>query len=171
MANMINIPYLLKILDTKKLSELVANIDLPPLDINLLVWDAEKAGQIETDVDNDKITALTEPEKTFNSDLANKLLRTMQHYEAQEVNITRGRLNSAIKDPTTGAGYPYHEYLMALHYLIDSGQIEQEVVSVPEIKDKRPFHKFVFLQFPDNPNEDWNRNEVNKWIASFNKKK
>jgi hypothetical protein len=165
-----NIPYLLKILDTDKLSELVANIDLPPLDMNLAIWDAEKAKQIEIDLEKDKVTAIAEPEITFDSDLANKLLRTMQHYESQEVNITRGRLNNAIKDPVTGKGYPYHEYLMALHYLIDSGQIEQAVVSVPKAH-KRPYHKFVFLQFPDNPNEDWNRGEVNKWIANFAKKK
>jgi hypothetical protein len=164
-----NIPYLLKILDTNKLSELVANIDLPPIDINLAIWDAVKAGQIEIDEKKDRVTALIKHELTFDSDLASKLLRVMQHYEAKEVNITRGRLNSSIKDPSTSKGYPYHEYLMALHYLIDSGQIEQEVVSVPGTK-KRPYHKFVFLQFADNPNEDWNRNEVNKWIANFNKK-
>lgn len=167
---MINIPYLLKILDTKKLSELVANIDLPPLDINLLIWDAEKDGQIKLDVDKDQVTAIAEPEITFDSDLASKLLRTMQHYETQELNITRGRLNSVIKDPASGKGYAWHEYLMALHYLIDSDQIEQETVEVPK-KGDRPLHKFVFLQFPENPNDDWNRNEVNKWVANFAKKK
>lgn len=165
-----NIPYLLKILKTNKISELVANIDLPPLDMNLLIWDAEKAGQITVDLKKDRVEALTEPEITFDSDLANKLLRTMQHYEAQEVNITRGRLNGAIKDPETGKGYAWHDYLMALQYLLDSGQITEEVISVPKAGE-RPYHKFVFLQFPDNANEDWNRNEVNKWIANFAKKK
>lgn len=146
------------------------NIDLAPLDINLLLGDAEEAGQIEVDRTKDKIKALTEPEITFNADLANKLLRTMQQYEKRELNITRGRLNSLIKDPVTGTGYGYHEYLMALHYLIDSGQIQEEVVDVPKA-GKRPAHKFVFLQFPDNPNEDWNRGVVNKWIANWHKSK
>lgn len=165
-----NIPYLLKILDTNKLSELVANIDLPPLDINLAIADAEKAGQVEVNRYKDRIKALSEPEVTFDADLASKLLRTMQHYEARETNITRGRLNSLIKDPVTGRGYGYHEYIMALHYLIDSGQIQQEVVSVPKEKD-RPYHKLVFLQFADNPNEDWNRDVVNKWVANWRKQK
>lgn len=168
---MVNIPYLLKILDTHKLSVLVENIDLTPLDIFLIISDAEKAGQIELDREKDKIKALIEPEITFDSDLASKLLRAMQQYESQELNITRGKLNGMIKDQATGQGYGYHEYLMALHYLIDSKQIIEEVVSVPEIKNKRPFHKFVFLCFPDNPNEDWNRGEVNKFIASWAKKK
>lgn len=165
-----NIPYLLKILNTNKLSELVANIELPPLDMNLAIWDAEKAGEIEVDADKDKIKALKDPEITFDSDLASKLLRTMQQYESQEINITRGRLNSLIKDPVTNKGYPYHEYLMALHYLIESGQIVQQEIAVPKT-GKRPYHKFVFLCFPDNPNEEWNAREVNKWIANFAKQK
>lgn len=169
MANM-NIPYLLKILKTNKLSDLVANIDLPFLDLNLAIWDAVKAGQVEVNEEKDRITALTEPEITFDSDLASKLLRTMQHYQDKEVNITRGRLTNLVKNAGSDFNYPYHDYLMALQYLLDSGQIEEDVVSVPKL-DKRPYHKFVFLQFPDNPNEDWNRNEVNKWIANFNKKK
>lgn len=165
-----NIPYLLKILKTNKLSELIANIDLPPLDLNLLIWDAEKAGEIEIDLDKDRITALKDPEITFDSDLASKLLRTMQHYESKETNITRGRLNGGIKDPASERGYPWHDYLMALQYLIDSGQIEEAEISVPKNGD-RPYHKFVFLQFPDNPNEEWNSREVNKWIDMMAKKK
>lgn len=164
-----NVPYLLKILKTNKLSELVANIDLAPIDLNLAIWDAERAEQVEVNADKDSIKSLVEPEITFDSDLASKLLRVMQQYERQEINVTRGRLNSMMKDPGTNIGYPYHEYLMALHYLIDSGQIEEEVVAVPK-SGERPYHKFVFLQFPDNPNEEWNSGEVNKWIANFNKK-
>jgi hypothetical protein len=165
-----NVVYLLKILETDKLSELVANIDLPPLDINLAIWDAVKAGQVVVDEKKDKITALVEPEITFDSDLANKLMRTIQHYWSKEINVTRGRLNAVIKDPMTGKGYGWHEYLMALHYLIDSEQIKEFEVSVPKNGD-RPYHKFVFLGSSDNENEDWNTREVNKWIANFNSKK
>lgn len=165
-----NLPYLIKILKTEKVSELVANIDLPPLDINLAIWDAEKAGQIEIDLEKDKITALTVPEITFNSDLANKLYRTIQHYAEKEINVTRGRLNNVIKDPNSEKGYAYHEYLMALQYLIDSNQVIEFVESVPQV-GKRPYHQFVFLGLPDNPNEEWNKREVNKWIENWNKKK
>ncbi len=165
-----NVPYLLKILGTKKISELVENIDLPPLDINLLLDDAVAEGQIEVNREKDKIKALKDPEISFDADLANKLLRTMQNYEKQEKNITRGKLNSLVKDPATGVGYGWHDYLTSLQYLIDSGQVEEVVVGVPAVGD-RPYHKFVFLCFPDNPNEDWNRAVVNKWVDSFAKKK
>lgn len=161
-----NIPYLLKILKTNKIQELVANIDLPPIDINLAIWDSIKAGQIEVDEKKGTITALTDPEVTFDSDLASKLLRVIQHYASQEINVTRGTLNGVIKDPQTDRGYPWHEYLMALNYLIDSGQILEEEVSVPKTKN-RPYHKFIFLCLPDNDNEEWNAREVNKWIANF----
>ena len=171
-----NLPYLLKILETDKISELVENIDLPPLDINLAIDDNIAAGWVEADRDTGFIKSLKDPEISFDSDLANKLLRTMQHYEKKDMNITRGRLNSLVKDPASGAGYPWHEYLMALQYLIDSDQILEEVVEVPEEegsrkKHKRPYHKFVFLQFPDNPNDDWNKKVINNWIATWNKKK
>lgn len=165
-----NIPYLLKILDTNKIQELVSNIDLPPIDINLAIWDSVKNGEIEIDEKKAIIRVLKEPEVTFDSDLANKLLRVIQHYATQEINVTRGTLNGVIKDPQTDRGYPWHEYLMALNYLIESGQIIEEEVSVPKTKT-RPYHKFVFLCLPDNDNQEWNAREVNKWIANFAKNK
>lgn len=161
-----NIPYLLKILNTTKLSELVANIDLPPLDMNLAIWDSIKAGEIEVDENNDKIRALVEPEVSFEPELASKILRLIQHYASKEINVTRGTLNSAIKDPATGNGYAWHEYIAALQYLIDTGQVIEQQISVPKTKS-RPYHKFVFLCLEDNPNEEWNAREVNKWIANF----
>lgn len=161
-----NIPYLLKILKTNKLSELVANIDLPPIDLNLAIWDSIAAGQIEVDDTKDKVRALVEPEVSFDSELASKLLRVIQHYASKEINVTRGTLNGVIKDPATGNGYAWHEYIMALQYLIESGQVIEEQVEVPKTKE-RPYHKFVFLCLEDNPNEDWNRREVNKWVANF----
>lgn len=165
-----NIPYLLKILDTNKISELVANIDLPPIDINLAIWDATKSGQIEINEEKGTIRALVEPEVSFDSDLASKLLRVIQHYASKEINVTRGTLNAVIKDPNTGNGYAWHEYIMALQYLVESGQVLEQEVSVPKTKN-RPYHKFVFLCLEDNNNEEWNAREVNKWIANFESSK
>lgn len=163
---MVNILYLLRILKTNKISELVANIDAPPIDINLAIWDAVKNGQIELDEKKDKVRPLKPAEASFDSDLANKLLRVIQHYASKEINVTRGTLNGVIKDPSTGNGYPWHEYIMALQYLIDSKQVLEMEVSVPKTKG-RPYHKFVFLCLPDNDNEEWNARETNKWLANF----
>ena len=148
---------------------MVANIDAPFLDINLAIWDAVKNGDVEVDEEKDRITPLKDAEVTFDADLANKLLRTMQHYAARETNITRGRLNTLVKNTGTEFNHLWHDYIMALQYLIDSGQIEEQVISVPKTKS-RPYHKFVFLCFKDNPNEEWNSREVNNWIANWEKK-
>lgn len=165
-----NILYLLKILNTTKLSELVTNIDASFLDMNLAIWEAERDGLVEVNEPKDRITPLKPHEVSFDSDLASKLLRVIQHYASKEINITRGRLTNLVKNVGSEFNHPYHDYLMALQYLIDSKQVTEEIVSVPEV-GKRPYHKFVFLQLPENPNEDWNRREVNKWIENWNKKK
>lgn len=181
-----NIPYLLKILETDKISELVANIEATPLDIDLALEDAQASEQIKVDKENDKITVLKKHEISGDPDLSNKLLRTIQNYSRQETNITRGRMNALIKDPMTGQGYAWHDYLTSLHYLIDTGVIEQVVVDVPRAvkrftdskgrkkeKELRPAHKFAFLQLPENSenNAEWNARVVNKWIDDFAKSK
>jgi hypothetical protein len=166
-----NILYLLKVLKTTKISELVQNMDLAPLDINLAIWGAIDAEEVEVDEDKDRITALKDTEPYSNPDLTNKLLRVIQHYNSKEINVTRGTLNGLIKDVTSNIGYPWHEYIMSLQCFVDSGQVIEQVVSVPGVKKKRPPHKFVFLCLPENDNEEWNSREVNKWIANFESRK
>jgi hypothetical protein len=145
---------------------LAANIDLPPIDMNLAIWDSIKDGQIEVDEEKNRVRALVEPEVSFDPELASKLLRVIQHYASKEINVTRGTLNGVIKDPATGTGYGWHEYIMALQYLIDSDQVLEQQAAVPKSKN-RPYHNFVFLCLEGNPNEEWNAREVNKWIANF----
>lgn len=161
-----NVLYLLKTLGTNKLSELVDNMDLPPLDIQLALWGAIAAGEIEVNENKDRVTVLKEAQPSSDPDLSSKLLRVIQHYSSQEKNITRGLLNQWVKDPTTGQGYPWQDYIMALQHLIDDGIVVEEVLGVSKTK-KRPYHKFVFLGLPENDNREWNAREVNKWIAQF----
>lgn len=166
-----NINYLLQVLETTKLSELVANIDAPLLDINVALWDAEKAGEVEINRDKDRIKSLKDAEPSQNEKLSNKIVRAIQHYADEEMNLTAGKLLSWVKNRALEYNYLYHDYICSLQYLIDNGTIVEFVVSVPEIKKKRPYHKFVFLCLPGNDNEEWNAKQVNKWIASFEKKK
>lgn len=165
---MINLLYLLKVLNTKKLSELVGNIDAAPIDINLAVWAAIDAGDISVNEKRDRVIALKEAEPWHDPELAEKMLKVMRHYAKNEANITRGRLFASMKDPSTAQGYPTHEYLMTFQYLVDTKQIEEIVFTVPKTP-KRPFHRFVFLCLPGNPNEEWNSKAINKWISNFEK--
>ncbi len=167
---MININYLLHILGTDKITDLVENIDLPPIDINLAIWEAVENGWVELDEIKGTIKALTTHIPTCDSELADKLLAVVEYYASKEINVTRGVLNNTVKDPVTGLGYKWHDYLTSLQWLIDNGKLEEEEVVVPE-NGKRPYHKFVFLGIPGNPNQEWNAREVNKWIANFSKSK
>jgi hypothetical protein len=177
-----NIPYIVKCLETDSIEELVGNIDAAPLDMNLAIWEAIDEGFIEVDDDKGTIKLLKEPELSSDPELKNKILRTIQHYARDEVNITRGRLNSQVKDMSTGKGYAWHEYLIAVQHLIDGELIVADEVKVPQATKKftdkkgrkkekviRPAHTFVFLGLAENAekNEEWNARAVNKWIDEF----
>jgi len=166
-----NVLYLLETLKTKKLSELVENMDAPLLDINVALWDAEKAGEVEIDREKDKIVALKEATPSQNEHLGDMIMRAIKHYSANEVNMTVGKLVSWVKNPAMQYNYLYHDYICSLQYLIDTGAIEELIVTVPEVKKKRPFHRFVFLCLPGNPNEEWNAKSINKWIENIEKTK
>lgn len=169
-----NILYLLKVLKTTKMSELVQNIEAPQIDINIAVWDAIKNGEIEV-VDNKKgeevVSPLKEAESWHDPKLVSKITRVMQHYAENKANITRGKLYHFSKDVSTGQGYPTHEFLMSLQWMIDEGLIIEDTISVPEIKNKRPYHRFVFLCLPENDNQEWNAKAVNTWIDNWAKSK
>lgn len=181
-----NIPYLVKILETDKFSEVVVNIDLLPIDMNLAIWDSIDAGEIEVDEENDKITILKSADPSSDDDLRSKILRVLQHYAKNNTNATRGRLNGLVKDPLTREGYPWHEYVMAVQHLVDDGHVVENVVDVPAVTktvtnnkgkkkqiEVRPAHKFVFLGLAENAevNPEWDAKTVNKWIASFEEQK
>jgi hypothetical protein len=167
---MINVLYLLKQLETNKLSVLVENIDAPLLDINVALFESEDSGQVKIDHKKDKIEALQEATPSYDVDLADKMLSVIKHYASKEINISAGKLQSWVKNPGLDHNYPYHDYVCTLQYLIDTNQIIEETVTVPQM-NKRPFHRFVFLCLKDNPNEEWNSREVNKWIARWDKNK
>ncbi len=169
-----NVLYLLKTLKTNKLSELVAVMEVAPIDFNIAIWDAIKNGEIEVDENKDKVKALKkEIDGTWhNPELADKIIRVMEQYASEQTNITTGRLAGYMKDPVTYKGYPLHEYLMTLEYLVDTGRVLRQEFEVPKIKG-RPYHKFVFLCLKENElqSEDWNARAINKWIDDFAKVK
>lgn len=179
-----NIPYLAQTLGTDKLSEVVANIDALPLDMNLAIWDSIDAGEIEVNEEEGTIKILKDVVPSSDPELSAKILRTIQHYAKNETNITRGRLNALVKDPVTKIGYDWAEYILAVQHLIDQGTVVEDDISVPahsekkttnkgKIREKiiRPAHRFVFLGLPGNDNPEWNAKAVNKWIEDFDKVK
>lgn len=184
MQQIVNIPYLAQVLKTEKFSEVYGNLDLTILDANLAIWDSIKAGEIEVNEEEDTIKVLVPVVPSSDADLGNKLLRTIQHYAENDTIISRGRLNPQIKDPLTGKGYPYHDYIMALQHLIDEGVVVESVLDIKEKKKfvttkkgkqkevlAHPAHKFAFLGLPENDekNEEWSAKVANKWVADIEK--
>lgn len=167
-----NIPYLIAVMNKSLerdvlFSELITEIDEVALDMNLMLWDAEEAGKITVDLSNDTVELCVAPKPSCNKELAEKIMLTVQHYVNNKRNLTRGRLNSQIKDPMTGKGYKWHEYLMSLQYLIDEGQIIEEVITIPKLKKpKRAERKMVFLGLPGYDNAEWNARVVNELLAN-----
>ena len=90
-----NILYLLKVLKTNKMAELVQNIEAPQMDINIAIWDAIKNGDIEV-VENKKgeeiVSAMKDAESWHDPELVKKITRVLEHYAENEANITRGKL-------------------------------------------------------------------------------
>lgn len=176
-----NVAYFLSILNTEKFSELIIEIDAVSLDMNLAIWDAIERGEIEVDEENDTVK-LIKFEPSCDEVLADKLYRTIKHYADNKAVATRGRLNPQVKDPKTGIGYAWHEYIMSLQYLIDTGKVVQKIITVPERKGHkigkkgkriefiaRPEHTFAFLCLPENEkyNDDWCAASVNRWLAEI----
>lgn len=172
---MVNIPYLLKILNTEDSLELAQNIDLPALDINLSIHKARDEGSVEVDREKGTVKITGKVKPSCDELLAAKLFRMMEYYADEQKNITRGRLNFMVKAPGDENTYPWHEYLMALQWLIDTGRVIEYEIDVPESKKKNgnPYHKFVFLGIATNDevNEEWNTKEVQKWLDTFEKSK
>lgn len=166
-----NILYLLKVLDTHKISELVEAIDAPPIDINLALWDATEKGEVEIKWDKDRIKTLKKAVPWHDAELERKLLRVIRRYNNQGESITRGRMTGWIQDPVTRKGYPFHEYLMTLQWLIDNGHVVERKIKIPEIKDKRPYKEFDFLDLAAFDNEAWQKKAVSKWLAEFDNNK
>lgn len=177
-----NVAYLLKVADTKKLSELVELIEMPPLDMNLYIREAESRGEIRVDFDKDEVELLVDPEPASNEDLKDKIFRTIKLYAQQGTIASRGRIVNLLKDPGTGLGYAWHDYVMTVQHLIDEGSVVEIVTEVPEkaehYKDKkgrnkkkilRPARKFAFLGLPGDADkhEEWIATSVNEWIKQF----
>lgn len=171
-----NIPYLENCLETNKFSDLVGVMDMVPLDMNLAIDDSIAAGEIEIDRKKNTVKVLIDDvQPWFNPELTDKLLRTIRNYAKNETIISRGRMNALVKDPmdpTNARGYRTHEYIMSMQYLIDSGQVTEDIVPIVKSK-KYPAHTFVFLGLPENKehHQEWQAKAVNNWIAQFEKVK
>lgn len=165
---------LLKALNTTDLLKVVSHLGMASIDIDLLLYEAQANGEVEIDKAKGKIKALKEPDTLwYNSELANKFVRIIKEYDRQEANITRSRLEIITLDPQGRYGYPPHEFVCTI-YALEQGIVgiekpEVYEITVPEIKGKRPFHRFKFYTYTDH--QEFGAKAVNEFMEQFEQKK
>lgn len=145
------IAQLTKALNTNKFSTVIKNLELPPIDIDLMIYDELGEGVIKIDKKKDRIT-LTDPESVhppFDNSLLNKIKRIIRNYDEQDANITFQRLSALVTPVDTPFSYKRHEFIIAMYNLESVEGIHKYERIVPEIKDVRPYNKFVFYTFLD----------------------
>ena len=162
---------LLKATNATKLKDVVPYLSMSPLDIDLLLYDAQEAGEVEVDKEKGTIIALKEPAFLYHDkELAQKLLKIIRKYDEQEANITRTRLEQITLDLMGKHGYPIHDFVCTL-YALEQGKanllpkVNKYDISVPEIKDKLPANTFTFYTLTDH--QEFGAKAVNEFIDTF----
>lgn len=160
---------LLRALNTNKLDILVANMEMPPIDIDVMLYEAEEAGEVK--IDRKKNTIEVIADKGFNYQnvaLRGKVEQLIHFYDKQEANITKSRLEGVILDPARNFGYPLHDYYCTMYALEQDGEVKTYELSVPEIKNKRPYRNFKFYTYLDH--QEFGARAVNNFIDQHTKK-
>lgn len=164
---------LIKALDTNKLIDVVGSISLPPIDIDLMLYNAQENGFIELSEDKQKLTVLKDTDEVYyDAGLLNKIRNIIRHYDRQEANITYNRLFEIVcnlNHPNERYGYAIHDFVCTMYQVDNSSDIKTYEIEVPEVKDKRPYNKFKFYTFVNH--QEFGARAVNDFIDQFNDKK
>lgn len=158
---------LLKALNTNDLDIGVANIELPPIDIDVMLYEAQANGEIEIDKEKNTIKALKEPEYLYSEPkLYGQIMKLIENYDAQEANITKSRLEGVVLNPG-GFGYPRHDFICTLYCIEEDAKVKKYEIAVPKSK-KRPAHTFEFYTLLDH--QEFGAKAVSSFMDKFDKK-
>ena len=159
---------LLKAVDTKDLEKLVRYMSLPPIDIDVMLYEAIKNGDIEVNKRKGTIKALKAPEEAyFNEKLLEQMKKVIHFYDDQEANITESRLEQIVLDPMGLNGYLKHDFYCTLLKLKMLPEVKKYEIKVAK-NGPRPAHTFVFYTFLDH--QEFGAKAVNDFIKQFAKK-
>ena len=155
---------LLKSLATNDLDIIVDKIELQPIDIDVMLYEAQENGEIEIDKEKNTIKALKEPEYLYsNPKLYEKITKLIAYYDGQKANITKSRLEGVVLNPG-GFGYPRHDFLCTLFCIEEDAKVKKYEISVPKTK-KYPEHTFEFYTYLDH--QEFGAKAVNDFISKF----
>lgn len=164
---------LIKALNTNDLKVIVDNLSLSPLDVDILLYKAQDDGEIAVDKKKNRLKVLKDEPVYYDKDLAYKLEFIVKRYDSLKANITEKRLrDNALNLPYGQYGVTAHDFACTL-YALEEGivpgieKLNKYEISVPEIKDKRPFHTFIFYTFLDH--QEYGAKAVNEFIDAWQK--
>lgn len=163
---------LVKAANTTDLKTIVSYLSMSPLDIDLLLYEAQENGDVAIDKEKGTITALKEPSSLYYDPvLSDKLERIIKQYDKQGANITRNRLEQITLDLVGKHGYPIHDFVCTMYAMeqgaVPGAKVNKYDISVPEIKKKRPANTFTFYTFLDH--QEFGAKAVNDFIEQFDK--
>lgn len=164
---------LLEALKTEDLKTVVGYLDMAPLDIDLLLYEAQENGDIEINKEKAKIKALKPAKELYyEPQLAEKLLKIIKRYDDQDANITRSRLEEVTLNLQGKRGYPIHDFICTMYALEQHEdkawpEVYKYEISVPEVKKKRPANTFVFYTLLDH--QEYGAKAVNDFIEQWDK--
>lgn len=167
---------LLDALKTDDLKTVVGYLDMSPLDIDLLLYEAQENGEVEINKEKAKIKALKPAvDLYYDKVLAVKIIKIIKRYDDQEANITRSRLEEITLNLQGKRGYPIHDFVCTMH-AIENGlpvlpgitDVKTYEISVPAIKKPfRPANTFIFYTLLDH--QEFGSKAVNDFIAQWDK--
>lgn len=160
---------LMKALNTTKLDKIIPYMAIAPIDVDVLLYEAQENGDVEIDLKKRKVKALKEPETLYSDpSLLMQMRKLIAYYDKQEANITKTRLEMVVLDPAGTNGYPLHDFICSLYVLEQQEDVHTYSISVPKTKD-HPSHTFEFYTFLDH--EKFGQEAVNDFKKQFEKKK
>lgn len=160
---------LMKALNTTKLDTIIPYLAIAPIDVDVLLYEAQEFGYVEIDLKKRKIKALREPDTLYsNTELLVQMRKLIAYYDKQEANITKTRLEIVVLDPSGSNGYPLHDFICSLYVLEQQEDIKTYSISVPKTKE-HPAHTFQFYTFLDH--EKFGQEAVSDFKKQFEKKK
>lgn len=168
---------LIDALKTTDLKTVVGYLDMVPLDIDLMLYEAQESGAIEINKEKGKIKALIPAGALYyDGDLAEKLLKIIKRYDDQDANITRNRLEEITLNLNGKRGYPIHDFVCTM-YALENRQdkswpeVFKYEISVPEVKSNkkimRPANTFIFYTLLDH--QEFGSKAVNDFISQWDK--
>lgn len=143
--------YLANQYEKKNLSDLTLLFQVPSLDMNAAIWLAQDLGYVS--IEGKQVTVENIPSQWNFGDNSKTLMGTIL-YVIQRLNREEGDLEET-KIATWCQGFPAHDYVLALNYLVNEKIVAE--YRLKDLKDKKSIYTYYTL--PCNLSEEWGKKQ------------